>query len=146
MPQGSSPTWMVLITFWAATSITETSFETPLVTSRYFSSGVKSMRQDAARQLEAGDGRQVDVDDAEIGLFRDERPLAAFGIRRFEQRDLGIVGEHGATARSDDGMIINNQNAHGVVPATCIDSLIVTSVCTKHSSVPAGCAPRARLR
>src|SRR5882757_8503815 len=36
---------MVLITFWAATSITETSFETPLVTSRYFSSGVKSMCQ-----------------------------------------------------------------------------------------------------
>src|SRR6185295_2628288 len=45
MPQGSSPTWMVLITFCAATSMTETSLETPLVTSRYFSSGVKAMCQ-----------------------------------------------------------------------------------------------------
>src|SRR5207248_3332780 len=45
MPQGSSPTWIVLITFWAATSITETSLEIPLVTSRYFSSGVNAMCQ-----------------------------------------------------------------------------------------------------
>src|SRR3569833_2327754 len=45
MPQGSSPTWMVLITFCAATSMTETSLETPLVTSRYFSSGGNAMCQ-----------------------------------------------------------------------------------------------------
>src|SRR5262249_14574668 len=45
MPQGSSPTWMVLITFCATTSITETSLDTPLVTSKYFSSGVKAMCQ-----------------------------------------------------------------------------------------------------
>src|ERR1700753_1556049 len=45
MPQGSSPTWMDLITFCAATSMTETSLETPLVTSRYFSSGVNAMCQ-----------------------------------------------------------------------------------------------------
>ena len=45
MPQGSSPTWIVLTTFCAATSITETSLETPLVVSRYFSSGVKAMCQ-----------------------------------------------------------------------------------------------------
>ena len=44
-PQGSSPTWIVLMTFCAATSITETSLETPLVTSRYFSSGVNAMCQ-----------------------------------------------------------------------------------------------------
>lgn len=41
-PQGSSPTWMDLITFCAATSITETSFDTPLATTRYFSSGVNA--------------------------------------------------------------------------------------------------------
>src|SRR6185312_15608656 len=35
-PHGSSPTWIVLITFCAATSITETSLDTPLVASRYF--------------------------------------------------------------------------------------------------------------
>ena len=45
MPHGNSPTWMVLITFCAATSITETSLDTPLVTSRCFSSGVKAMCQ-----------------------------------------------------------------------------------------------------
>ena len=50
MPQGSSPTWMDLITFCAATSITETSFETPLVTSRYFSSGVNAMCHRRKRQ------------------------------------------------------------------------------------------------
>src|SRR6185436_7670336 len=43
IPQGSSPTWIVFMTFCAATSITETSFETPLVTIRYFSSGVNAM-------------------------------------------------------------------------------------------------------
>src|SRR6202012_1351500 len=41
-PQGNSPTWIDLMTFCAATSITETSLETPLATSRYFSSGVKA--------------------------------------------------------------------------------------------------------
>src|SRR4051812_18620589 len=45
MPQGSSPTWIVLITFCAATSMTDTSLDTPLVTSRYFSSGVNAMCQ-----------------------------------------------------------------------------------------------------
>src|SRR6476661_10182154 len=45
MPQGNSPTWIVLITFCAATSITETSLDTPLVTSRYLSSGVNAMCQ-----------------------------------------------------------------------------------------------------
>src|SRR5215813_1833523 len=44
-PQGSSPTWIVLMTFCAGTSITETSLETPLVTSRYFSSGVNAICQ-----------------------------------------------------------------------------------------------------
>ena len=30
----------------------------------------------------------------------------------FQQHDLGFVGEHGAATRSDDGMVINDQNAH----------------------------------
>lgn len=42
-PQGSSPTWMVLITLSAATSMMETSFDTPFVVSRYFSSGVNAV-------------------------------------------------------------------------------------------------------
>src|SRR5262249_45533004 len=39
-PQGNEPTGIDLITFSAATSMTETSFETPLVASRYLPSGV----------------------------------------------------------------------------------------------------------
>ena len=35
IPQGSSPTWIVLITLRLATSMTDTSFETPLVVRRY---------------------------------------------------------------------------------------------------------------
>src|ERR1043166_9450314 len=42
-PHGSSPTWMVLITLRAATSITDTSLVRPLVAKRYFSSGVNAM-------------------------------------------------------------------------------------------------------
>src|SRR5262245_10794877 len=45
MPQGNSPTWIDLTTLRLATSMTDTSFETPLVVSRYFSSGVKAMCQ-----------------------------------------------------------------------------------------------------
>src|SRR5271155_198972 len=41
-PHGNSPTWIDLMTFCFATSITETSLETPFATTRYFSSGVKS--------------------------------------------------------------------------------------------------------
>src|SRR5581483_438356 len=44
-PQGSSPTWIDLITLRDATSMIETSFDTPLVVIRYFSSGVKAMCQ-----------------------------------------------------------------------------------------------------
>src|SRR6185437_2041434 len=41
-PQGNEPTGIDLITFSAATSMTETSFETPLVDKRYLPSGVSS--------------------------------------------------------------------------------------------------------
>src|SRR5262245_36592062 len=42
-PHGSSPTWIDLITLRLATSMTETSFDTPLVVRRYFSSGVNAI-------------------------------------------------------------------------------------------------------
>src|SRR5262249_6562945 len=44
-PQGSSPTWMLLITLRPGTSITDTSFDTPLVTNSSFSSGVNAICQ-----------------------------------------------------------------------------------------------------
>ena len=44
-PQGNSPTWIVLITLRLATSMMETSFDTPLVVRRYFSSGVNAVCQ-----------------------------------------------------------------------------------------------------
>src|ERR1700730_11432555 len=42
-PQGSSPTWIVLMTLRLVTSMTDTSFDTPLVVRRYLSSGVNAM-------------------------------------------------------------------------------------------------------
>src|SRR4051812_18625537 len=44
-PQGRRPTWIDLITFSAATSMTETSLESPLVASRYLSSGANAICQ-----------------------------------------------------------------------------------------------------
>src|SRR5271154_5790390 len=44
-PQGNEPTGIDLITFSAATSMTDTSFETPLVDKRYLPSGVSSSCQ-----------------------------------------------------------------------------------------------------
>src|SRR5271166_1050332 len=44
-PQGNEPTGIDLITFSAATSTTDTSFETPLVVKRYLPSGVSSSCQ-----------------------------------------------------------------------------------------------------
>src|SRR3954447_369742 len=44
-PHGKDPTGIDFTTFSPATSITETSFETPFVDSRYFSSGVKASCQ-----------------------------------------------------------------------------------------------------
>src|SRR5271166_6270425 len=41
-PQGKEPTAIDLMTFSAATSMTDMSFETPLVVSRYLPSGVSS--------------------------------------------------------------------------------------------------------
>src|SRR6202012_206449 len=44
-PQGNEPTGIDLITFSAATSMTDTSFETPLVVKRYLPSGVSASCQ-----------------------------------------------------------------------------------------------------
>ena len=41
-----------------------------------------------------------------------EHALAALGVGGFQDVDLGIVREQGAAARSNDAMIINDQNAH----------------------------------
>jgi hypothetical protein len=40
--------------------------------------------------------------------------LAALGVGGFQHHNAGLVGEHGAAPGSDDGMIINDQNAHGI--------------------------------
>ena len=52
IPQGNSPTWIDLMTRRLATSMTETSFDTPLVVRRYFSSGVNAMCQTADPRAE----------------------------------------------------------------------------------------------
>ena len=50
-------------------------------------------RQDAARQLKAGHGRQIDVDDADVGIFGGENVLATFGVRSFQDHHFRVVGE-----------------------------------------------------
>ena len=74
------------------------------------------MRQDAARQLEAGHRRQIDVDHADVRALGQENALGAFGIGRLQHDDLRLVGEHGAAAGRHDRMIINDQNAHDFRP------------------------------
>ena len=68
--------------------------------------------EDAARQFKPGHGRQVDIDDANMGIFGGENPFAAFGVGRFQDHHLRVVREQCATAGSDNRMIINDQNAH----------------------------------
>jgi hypothetical protein len=41
-----------------------------------------------------------------------EHALATLGIGGFQNVDLGIVREQGTAARSNDAMIIDDQNAH----------------------------------
>ena len=72
--------------------------------------------ENAARQFEPRHGRQVDVDHADVRALGGKDALAALGVGGLQQHDLGFVGEHGTAARSDDGMIIDDQNAHGIGP------------------------------
>ncbi|MGY4293217.1 hypothetical protein ACVWXN_001312 [Bradyrhizobium sp. i1.4.4] len=68
--------------------------------------------EDAARELEAGDGRQVDVDDAEVGALDNEDAFAVLGVGGLQNLDLALVGQHGTAAGGDNGMIVDDQNAH----------------------------------
>ena len=68
--------------------------------------------QDAPRQFKSRNRRQVDVEHADIGLFGDEHPLAAFGVGGFQDRDIVVAGEQRAATRSHDRMIIDDQNTH----------------------------------
>src|SRR6185369_10630941 len=69
-------------------------------------------REETPRQLETGNRRKVDVEDADIGMPFAELALATLRVGGFQYVDLGVVREQGTAARSNDAMIINNQNAH----------------------------------
>ena len=45
-------------------------------------------RQNASRQFKSRDGRQIDIEHADIGLFGDKRALAAFRVAGFQDRDI----------------------------------------------------------
>src|SRR5206468_1489447 len=74
--------------------------------------GVGRALEQPARQLEAGDRRQVDVDNAEVGALDDEDALAVFGVGGLKNLDFALVGQYGAAAGGDNGMIVDDQNAH----------------------------------
>src|SRR5450759_2376846 len=69
-------------------------------------------RQNSPGQLKARNTRQIDVEDADVGLFGDENPLAAFGVRGFQNGDILIAGQQRTATRGNDGMIINDQDTH----------------------------------
>ena len=45
-------------------------------------------RQNAPRQFKSRDGRQIDVENADIGLFGDKHLLAALGVGGFQYHDI----------------------------------------------------------
>lgn len=61
--------------------------------------GVGRALEDAARELESGDGRQVDVDDAELGALDDEDALAVFGVGGLK---ISISPSSASTARQPE--------------------------------------------
>src|SRR5437868_4211395 len=69
-------------------------------------------REETPCQLKPGNCRKVNVDYADIRMPFAEHALATLRVGGFQYVDLGIVREQGTAPRSNDAMIINNQNAH----------------------------------
>src|SRR6185312_2891388 len=69
-------------------------------------------REKTTCQLKPGNRRKVYVEYADIRVPVAEHALATLRVGGFQYVDLGIVREQGTAARSNDAMIINNQNAH----------------------------------
>jgi len=65
-------------------------------------------RQNSPRQLKARDARQVDIEHADVGAIGDERRLAAFGVRGFQNGDIGIAGQQRTATRGNDRMVVND--------------------------------------
>jgi hypothetical protein len=68
--------------------------------------------EDAPRQFVPRHGRQVDVENADIRMLCSEGAFAALGVGCFQEVDIRVVREQRAAPRSNDAMIINDQNAH----------------------------------
>ena len=72
--------------------------------------------------------------------------LAAFGVGCFQQDDLGLVGEHGPAAGSDDRMIIDDQNAHGIGPVCSLRCCAASDAMTSRRKSQSAHATSAILR
>ena len=63
-------------------------------------------------QFKPGNRRKVDVEYADIRLPFAEHAFATLRVGGFQYVDLGVVREQGTAPRSNDAMIVNDQNAH----------------------------------
>jgi len=68
--------------------------------------------EDAPRQFKSRHGRQVDIENADIRMLFVKRALTTLCVGGFEDDDLGVVGEQCTASRSNDAMVINDQNTH----------------------------------
>ena len=65
---------------------------------------------DAAADFEAGQARQVEVDDGDVRLPGEIERLARLGVGGVAHLDLGVGGEQRFAAGNDDRMIVDDQN------------------------------------
>ena len=68
--------------------------------------------QDAARQFEAGNAGHCYIDDRDVGPVREEGGEAGLRVARVDDLDIALARQHRRTARNDDGMIVDDENAH----------------------------------
>src|SRR6202140_5121948 len=69
-------------------------------------------RQNSPGQLKARNPRQTDVENADVGPFGGENRLTAFGVRRFQNRNIRVASQQRTTTRGNDRMIVNDQDTH----------------------------------
>src|SRR5437763_4523536 len=68
--------------------------------------------EQSPRQFKPRHRRQVDIEHADVRMPFTEHALTALRVGGFHDVDLGIVRKQGTAPRSNDTMIINDQNAH----------------------------------
>ncbi len=71
---------------------------------------------DAAAHFEAGETRQVEVDDGDVGLPGEIQRLPRVGVGRVAHLAGRVAGEQRLAAGNDDRMIVDDQHPHFGLP------------------------------